>query len=141
MALKDITVRLLTEEDMAEVSEWFAARKWPVPPGGKMLPETGYVAELDGRMISVAWLYITNSEVGIIDWIATNPEAGARGIISVKKLIEHIEGVSLGSLNTFMHFTPNDRLAQYLKKKCGFKVTEKSNVCIRKGAAQAQGVV
>ena len=117
---------------MLEVSEWFASRKWPRPPQGAMLPETGSIAELGGRKLSLAWLSITNSSVGIVDWIATNPDAGVKGLISIKALIDHIEGISREGVSSFLHFTPNDKLALYLKKKCGFKIAEKGiNLCIR----------
>lgn len=129
-----IKIRLITDDDLVEVSNWFAARKWPVPPNGKMLPDTGYVAEKGGQLLSVAWLYITNSNVGIVDWIATNPDAGAQGIISIKKLLQHIEDISRGSITSFMHFTPNDKFARFLKRKCGFKTTEKANICVRLAA-------
>lgn len=134
--MKNVTIRLIQDEDLVEISEWFAARKWPVPPSGKMLPESGYVAEKDGKLLSVAWFYLTNSQVGIVDWIATSPTAGATGIISLIKLLEHIEEISNGTTNVFMHFTPNDKLARFLKKKCGFKVTEKANVCVRRRPLQ-----
>ena len=135
--MKNVLIRLIEDEDLLEVSEWFSARKWPVPPSGKMLPETGYVAVTgDGTLLSVAWFYLTNSQVGIVDWIATNPTAGAQGLISVIKLIAHIEDISSGTTNVFMHFTPNDKLARFLKRKCGFKVTEKANICVRRRPLQ-----
>jgi hypothetical protein len=130
---------MITDDDFVEISEWFSSRKWPVPPGGKMLPDTGYVAELDGQLLAVAWLYLTNSNVGIVDWLATNPNAGAKGIIVMKKLLAYIEDISGDSISTFMHFTPNDKLAKFLKRKCGFKVTEKANICVRRKPEVAHG--
>lgn len=135
--LKDIRVRPITDDDFPEISEWFVKRRWSVPPVGKMLPETGYVAVSGEKLLAVAWLYITNSQVGIIDWIATNPEAGIAGLVSVKKLVEYMEAVSAGSANVFMHFTPNDKFARYLKGKCRFKITEKANVCVRRRPLEA----
>ncbi len=126
---------------MLEISEWFAARKWPLPPvgGSKMLPETGYVAVKDGKLMSVAWLYITNSQIGIVDWIATSPAAGTKGLISVIKLISYIEEISVGRTNFFMHFTPNDKLARFLKRKCGFKISETGvNICTRRRPLEVQ---
>lgn len=132
MNLKDIQIRMIEDDDFPEISEWFVKRRWPVPPVGQMLPETGYVAFKGEKLLSVAWLYITNSQVGIIDWIATNPDAGPIGTASIKKLVEYIETVSEGSTNVFMHFTPNDKLAKFLKKNCRFKTTEKANICVRR---------
>lgn len=130
--MKGLQIRLIEDDDFVEITEWFAVRKWPVPPSGKMLPDTGYVAVKDGKLIAVAWFYLTNSQVGIIDWIATSPTAGHHGLVSIIKLIEYIEGLSQGRTNVFMHFTPNDKLARFLKRKCGFKISEKTNVCVRR---------
>ena len=122
--MKNLTIRKIEDEDMLEISEWYSSRKWPVPPAGKMLPESGYVAVKDGKLLSVAWLYITNSQVGIVDWIGTNPTSGPHGLISVVKLIDYIEEISKGYINVFLHFTPNHKLSRFLKRKCGFKITE-----------------
>lgn len=132
MALKGITVRQLQDEDMVEVSEWFAKRNWNSPPQGQMLPSTGYVAVKEGKLLSVAWLYITNSAMGIVDWIATSPDAGFRGIASLENLINYIEDISKETTTSYFHFTPNDKLAKYLKRKCRFKIAETGvNLCIR----------
>jgi len=141
MKMKDITVRGLVEEDLVEVSQWFINRKWFAPPNGKILPEdTGYVAEIDGRLLSVAWLYITNSHIGIIDWIATNPESGTMGLKSIKKLLDYIEEVSRENITTYMHFTSNERFAKYIGKNCRFKPREKGvSICMRTRKEVAHG--
>jgi hypothetical protein len=135
--LKDVIIRLIQDDDFAEVAEWFVARKWPVPPAGKMLPDSGYVAEKDGELLAVAWFYLTNSQVGIVDWICTNPKSMTLGLRSVIKILQHIEKISSERTNVFMHFTPNDKLAAFLKRKCGYKVTEKANVCVRRRPLEA----
>jgi hypothetical protein len=135
MNLKDIQIRPIEDDDMVEVSEWFARRKWLTPPARGMLPKTGYVAHRGGKLLSVVWLYITNSQVAIVDWIATNPEAGYSSLVSVKVLLEHVERLS--DATVFMHFTPNDKFAKFLGKKCGFKTTEKANICVRRRPTEA----
>jgi len=131
--LKDLKVRPIEDGDFVSVSEWFVKRSWPVPPAGQMLPESGFVAFTpDGKLHAVAWLYVTNSQLGIIDWIATNPDSdGMLGLVGVKKIIDWIERVADG-INVFLHFTPNDRLAKFLKGKCRFKISEKANVLTRR---------
>lgn len=131
MGLKDITVRDLADEDMVEIVEWFKHRKWRVPPASHALPGTAYVAEQHGKLLSVVWLYLTNSGVGILDWVATNPESGPNGIISIKKVLKHIEGLVEDNLTTFIHFTHNDRLATFFNKKCGYKNDGKVNISIK----------
>ena len=136
MGIKDIKVRPITDDDMVEISEWFVKRKWSKPPSGGMLPETGYVAEENGKMLSVGWLYVTNSSVGIIDWVATAPDVGILGLISIKPLLRYIEEVTKGAehqgVNNFLYFTSNEKLAKYIKKKCGFKIAESGmHLCVR----------
>jgi hypothetical protein len=138
--MKGVTIREIRDEDFVEVSDWFAARKWQIPPSAKTLPETGYVAQKDdGTLLAVAWLYITNSDVGIVDWICSNPSAGmAQGLRSIVKLIDFIEAVSAGRCNVFMHFTPNTKFAKFLGKKCRFKTTETGvNLCFRRRSMEA----
>lgn len=131
MALKDILVRPLEDEDMVEVSDWFKDKKWRVPPRENALSNTAFVATLKGRLLSVAWLYVTNSGIGILDWVATNPKTNEKGIISLKHIVDYIEEESDDKLNTILHFTHNDKLASYFNKKCGFKGDGKVNVSIK----------
>ena len=134
---KEIVVRRLTDDDMVEVSEWYVKRKWPVAPGGGMLPESGYIAELNGEKLAAGWLYVTNSTIGIIDWLATSPSAGVRGLIGIRRILRHIEDVTQGSEgvpghHTLMTFTPNVKFAKFLKEKCGYKTAERGlHLCVR----------
>lgn len=132
MSLNDVTVRHLEDDDMVEVSGWFSERKWRVPPQKEMLPETAYVAEWDGKLLSVIWLYVTNSGICILDWVATNPKYPIRGIRSLKKVTEFAEEVAMKvDKRAFIHFTHNDKLAKHLNKKCGFKNDGKVNISIK----------
>jgi len=131
MTAKDTVVRDLTDEDMVEIVEWFKERKWRTPPASHALPGTAFVAERNGKLLSVVWLYVTNSGVGILDWVATNPEAGASGIVSLKKVLKYIETVVGDKMSTFIHFTHNDKLAKFFNKKCGYKNDGKVNISIK----------
>ena len=135
MALKDIIVRELTDEDMVEVSEWFVARKWPVVPSPHILPKSAYVAELEGKLLSVAWVYCTNSGLALIDWVATNPKSGTKGIISVQKVFKHVDEIlaATGSITACISYTHNDKLAKYMDKKCGYRRDRlKVNMCYKR---------
>ena len=134
MALKDITVRELTDDDMIEVSEWFKSRKLSHAPAPRILPESAYVAELEGQLLSVVWVYATNSGLVLMDWIATNPRAGNRGIISVQKLFKHVEAIFKRSdkVSACISYAHNDKLARYLEKRCGYKLdSQKVNMCMK----------
>lgn len=129
-----IKVRPLEDDDMVEVVGWFQDKNWKIPPTDRVLPELGYVAEEKKKPLAVAWLYVTNSGVAIVDWLATHPRAGSRGIFAVKKLIEHIEESSQGKVTALVHYTSNDKLAGFLKGRCGFEITSKAHVCVRRQA-------
>jgi hypothetical protein len=135
MRIKDIKVRDLTDDDMLEVTSWYVDRRWAYPPNPDILPQTAYVAELDGKLLAVIWLYVTNSRLGILDWVATSPKSGHRGIVAVKKIVDYIEELATvdgqGTLNTLIHFTHNDKLASYFNKKCGFKDNDKVNTNVK----------
>lgn len=131
MKLKNVIVRDLVEDDMVEISEWFVGRKWKVPPANHILPGTAYVAERNGDLICVVWLYITNSGLGILDWVATKPNAGPIGLLSIKKVLNYIEEVTGDKLTAFAHFTHNDKLATFFNKKCGYKNTGKVNMSVK----------
>ena len=134
MALKDIKVRELNDDDMVEISEWFKTRKWSHGPAPKILPESAYVAELDGMLLSVVWVYVTNSGLALMDWIATNPKSGTKGIISVQKLFKYVEEIFIRSegVNACISYAHSDKLARYLSKKCGYKVdSKKVNMCMK----------
>lgn len=133
-SLKDIKVRLLTDDDMVEISEWFKARKWSYGPAPKILPESAYVAELNGQLLSVVWVYVTNSGLALMDWIATNPNSGVRGLISVQKLFRYVENIFKESdgVSACISYAHSDKLAKYLAKKCGYKVdSKKVNMCMK----------
>ena len=131
MAIKDIIVRQIRDEDMLEVSEWYRDRKWLTPPGKNRLPETGYVSELNGELLAVVWLYITNSAIGITDWICTNPKFRTKGIISIREIFKFIEETTSGKIEVLMNFTSNEKLAKYLRKNCRFKKGETCHMGIR----------
>ena len=126
-----IKVRLLTDDDMVEVSGWFKDRHWKIQPTSRTLPESGYLALDDDKPVAVVWLYLTNSGIGILDWMQSKPNSGERGVFAVKKLMDYVEDISRGSIHSLIHHTPNDKLANYLKKSCGFRLAGKENMCVR----------
>jgi hypothetical protein len=129
--VKDVICRPIEDGDLLEVSEWYTHRKWRVPPNANILPKSAYVAEKEGQLLSIIWLYVTNSGIGIIDWVATNPHSGTLGIRSLKKVLKYAEDIVGNDLNTFIHFTHNDKLSRFFSRKCGFKEDGKVNINIK----------
>lgn len=120
----DFLVRDINDDDLVTVSEWFARRKWPVPPSPAILPKTGYVAERNGEPVAVAWLYITNSSLGLVEWSATDPESGIVGLRGLKKVMDHIKKISEPRVKVLFQFVPNKKLAKYMEKRFGFRKSE-----------------
>lgn len=125
MAIKDIIVRPVVDEDYIEISEWLKDRKWPMPPARGSLPATGYIAEENGKPLAAGFLYLTNSSIGIFDWLSTNPESGYRGLVGLKKISEYIKRVSDPEVSVILSFQGNGKLANYMSKKLGYKKVEK----------------
>lgn len=64
--------RRLTEKDHPVVKSWWEAHKWPAI-SRDLLPETGIIVESD-RPIVAGWVYKTDSKMGWLEWIISNPE-------------------------------------------------------------------
>lgn len=125
MAIKDIIVRQIQDEDYLDISEWLKDRKWPIPPGKGVLPVTGYIA-VDGKnKLAAGYLYVTNSSVGILDWLVTNPKAGFKGSVALKRIDEHVKKITKDNVTTILHFCANDKLAKYMCKKLNYKTADK----------------
>lgn len=65
-----MVARALTPSDYPVLKEWWKAHEWtPVNP--EMLPKTGYIID----DLCAGFLYTTDSCVGLIEWIVSNPKA------------------------------------------------------------------
>jgi len=129
--MSKILVRDIQDDDMPEVSSWFATRKWPKIKQAS-LPPTGYVA-FDGgnnKLLAVTWLYITNSSLALLEWHATAPDAGVKGLRGIQKIIQHVKDVSDGKTTTIIDICSNDKLSAMITNKCGFRNSGKENVLI-----------
>lgn len=54
--------------------KWWSQRDWPPIPK-EMLPKNGYMINWDGRPICQGWLYLTDSNMSLIGWVVSDPEA------------------------------------------------------------------
>lgn len=72
-----MNVRRFQPEDHAEICEWWKHYDWQ-PVQIELLPNIGFVIEHDGVNIVAGWLYQTDSKIGWIEWIISNPKAPHR---------------------------------------------------------------
>jgi hypothetical protein len=73
----ELNTRLLKEEDWETLCKWWESwPKWVNPPKS-FLPDNGtggLMVEKDGRSICAGFLYITNSDAVLLEWIVSDPE-------------------------------------------------------------------
>jgi len=72
-----MNTRLLKDEDWETLCKWWEA--WPewVNPPKSLLPDNGkggLMVEKDGRPIVAGFIYLTNSDACLLEWIVSDPE-------------------------------------------------------------------
>ena len=74
----ELNIRKLVENDWDTlVSWWMEWKYWKVAPPKDFLPENGtggFMVEKDGQPIVSGFLYFTNSQGVLLEWIVSNPE-------------------------------------------------------------------
>ena len=75
--MKKLEARLLNEDDWNTLCKWWESwPKWTNPPKS-FLPDSGkggLMVEKDGKPIVAGFLYITNSDAVLLEWIVSDPE-------------------------------------------------------------------
>ena len=70
-------LRTLTEQDWDTLCNWWEAwPKWVNPPKS-FLPNNGkggFMVEKDGKPICAGFIYLTNSDAVLLEWIVSDPE-------------------------------------------------------------------
>ena len=70
-------LRTLTEQDWNTLCNWWDAwPKWVNPPKS-FLPDNGkggFMVEKDGKPICAGFIYLTNSDAVLLEWIVSDPE-------------------------------------------------------------------
>ena len=72
-----MNVRLLKDEDWETLCKWWEA--WPewINPPKSFLPDNGkggLMVEKDGKPIVAGFIYLTNSDACLLEWIVSDPE-------------------------------------------------------------------
>ena len=70
-------LRTLTEQDWDTLCNWWEA--WPewVNPPKSFLPDNGkggFMVEKEGKPICAGFIYLTNSDAVLLEWIVSDPE-------------------------------------------------------------------
>ncbi len=75
--MSELKSRLLKDSDWETLCQWWESwPKWVNPPKS-FLPDNGkggLIVEKEGRPIVAGFLYITNSDAVLLEWIVSDPE-------------------------------------------------------------------
>jgi hypothetical protein len=109
--------RDFVEGDFEDVMRWFKLRGWPQLPLS-MFPQTGAIVE--GQ--AAGFLYRTDSAVGWIEWVVSNPEERHDG--AVEAVLNHLleKAKELGMEVILSTLKTPSQVAKYLK--VGFEATD-----------------
>ena len=72
----ELVFRPLKEEDYETICKWWKWWRWPVLPK-TALPDNGkggFMVEKNNIPIVSGFLYISNSEMAMLEWVVSNPE-------------------------------------------------------------------
>jgi len=114
-------------QDYEEICRWWDAHKWPCIPLD-FLPDEGAGGRIllsDGLPIIAVWIYKTNSRLGWMEWMVSNPDApreirrDAPDLI-IEDAIKYAKELGLGVLFTSIRVP---RLIERLTK-AGFQISD-----------------
>lgn len=129
-----MSIRVFTPEDYPELATWFHARQWQRAPQLNHLPRTGWVAEKNGEKLAAAWLYITNSDMALLEWSVTNPFLDPvlclRALADIVSHIKQQAALLQPPVDAIIQFIPNEKLVRFYEKRLGFKFTEKASLMV-----------
>src|SRR5262245_1369230 len=74
MSVIEVKVRPIDEEIYQTISQWWQARQWPTIPRSS-LPKSGFMGFIDGKPILAAYLYATDSDIGLFEWVISAPDS------------------------------------------------------------------
>jgi hypothetical protein len=114
-----INVRKITDDDLPEISKWFAAIQWDLPPVEGVFPKDGFVAVKDDTLVACAWIYLTGSAVAFVQWTNTNPDLDevtqSDGITAIMKQYQEMSKHLSPQVKTIVTYTKNERFKTKLK--------------------------
>jgi hypothetical protein len=58
--------------DYEKLTVWWQLHNWPTPPL-ECLPPTGFIVEHEGQDIAAGFLYLTDSEMCLLEYVVGNP--------------------------------------------------------------------
>tara|TARA_Y100001938_G_C8024922_1_gene397456 strand:+ start:148 stop:558 length:411 start_codon:yes stop_codon:yes gene_type:complete len=125
--------RPLKEEDYETICKWWKWWRWPIIPK-EVLPDngkSGFMVEKNNVPIVSGFLYLTNSNVILLEWIVSNPnykdkdrkEAIKLLINNVEKLCINMEAKWVFSIGRSKHLIKiHEELGWTVDKKPSYEI-------------------
>ena len=104
-------------KDYDDIKSWFEHFKDVVAPSRETLSLDGVITEYYNQKICVGWLYTTNSNVALIEFIISNPEA-KRDVRRecLKKVLTRLESIAkTKGYELLLNITSNVHLSKTLE--------------------------
>ena len=112
------------------LTEWWTKHKWPVIPK-PFLPKTGYMAFVGEKPIVAAFLYKTDSSMGILEWYVSNPDSTyEERTAAMNELLEKVfeTARTLGIQAIFTSCTNKSLISRLTAHGFGITDTEMTNL-------------
>lgn len=111
-------------KDYLMICEWWVEHGWPVCPLN-FLPETGLIMEEDGKPFCVGFIYGTDSDFCLMEFIVSNPKSDKeKRSLAIDELIEKLlERAKEQGYRAVYSFAQNQSLLARCVKQ-GFEVTD-----------------
>ena len=123
-------VRKLTEQDYSMLVDWWKWWRWS-PPSKNLLPDNGtggIIIEKNNIPVVAGFLYFTNSEMVLLEWIVSNPkykESDRKDAIEM--LINVSEQVCRKENKKYMFTIGRSKHLRETHEKLGWSVDTKSS--------------
>jgi len=126
---EDVDIRLIRLDDYPELEKWWKLYELQgiVIPKKNRLPNNGlggFVVEKEGKLIASAFLYLTNSALGYVDYLIADPtyrEDDRQTILL--DLAKHVTCVAIeNGCETVWAYTCNQKLIDMATEASVFKI-------------------
>ena len=127
--------RPLKKEDYETICKWWKWWRWPVIPK-EILPDdgkSGFMIEKNNIPIVCGFVYLTNSNVVLLEWIVSNPKYKDEDRKeAIKLLINSVENLCISMDARLIFSVSRSKHLMKIHEELGWKVNEKPSYEITK---------
>lgn len=124
--------RKIVDSDVPLIADWFADKRWEMPPVENLLKLYGLMYEdQDGNPIACCWVYLTETPVAYLAWFGANPSlSDEQQADGVKHLVYQVQDAisNATDVKLLLYYTQNEALAQKFEG-LGFRTKKRFIQC------------